>query len=94
MGRLRFESGDVASRVNLWAGNVRGRETEVIHPGGQYELTDTEGRFTIRGLVPGQAYSLEALRASRVLGYAAKDVIVASGETKDLGELILPDPQN
>jgi hypothetical protein len=93
-GRLRFESGDIASRVNLWAGSVRGRETGVIHPGGQYELTDTEGRFTIRGLVPGQAYSLEALRASQVLGYAVKDVIVASGETKDLGELILPDPQN
>jgi hypothetical protein len=46
-----------------------------------------DGRFRIEGLVPGLKYGAHAVRGSMGLGEAFRDVTVAPGEVKDLGDL-------
>jgi len=95
-GLIRFESGDLASRVEL-SGDRRSASPGLplgplppCHP----RLTSDDGRFTLKGLVPGLNYSVHASRSSYIIGNVFKDATVAAGETKDLGELTIPDPQN
>jgi beta-lactamase regulating signal transducer with metallopeptidase domain/protocatechuate 3,4-dioxygenase beta subunit len=53
--------------------------------------TDDNGRFRAEGLVPGRKYTLQVLAGPRrVTGRTvdvAKDVVVAGGETRDLGDI-------
>jgi RNA polymerase sigma factor (sigma-70 family) len=49
--------------------------------------TDKDGRFRVSGLVPGLKYSLALWKGSRIVGEAAKDVIIKAGETRDLREI-------
>jgi RNA polymerase sigma factor (sigma-70 family) len=53
-----------------------------------------DGRFRIEGLVPGLKYGASASTGNMFLGAVFRDVIVAPGEVKDLGDLkaIPPDP--
>ncbi|MHC5539663.1 hypothetical protein ACYOEI_15705, partial [Singulisphaera rosea] len=50
-------------------------------------LTDERGQFRIEGLVPGIQYDLQALGKLGTPTFLAKELSVASGETRDLGDL-------
>jgi len=50
--------------------------------------TDKEGRFLVRGLLPGRKYTIGARTESKS-GTVAIDVSVTAGETKDLGDVKL-----
>jgi hypothetical protein len=95
-GRIRFENGDRANRVELSTDHRNASPGLPLgllaeqHP----RLTGSDGSFTLKGLVPGLNYSVHASRSFYNLGNVFKDVTVAAGETKDLGELTIPDPQN
>jgi beta-lactamase regulating signal transducer with metallopeptidase domain/protocatechuate 3,4-dioxygenase beta subunit len=56
-------------------------------PEPEYVMTDEEGQFRIEGLVPGMTYRLCAEKDDVVLGVLGSKFSVASGETKDLGDL-------
>jgi protocatechuate 3,4-dioxygenase beta subunit len=49
--------------------------------------TGKDGRFEVVGLVPGLKYSLRVWNGNRIIGEAVKNVVVKSGETKDLGDV-------
>ncbi len=52
--------------------------------------TDNEGRFEISGFVPGAAYDLIASESFlEISGKVASDLILAEGETKDLGDIVV-----
>ncbi len=59
-------------------------------PGGDFNpgiLVGRDGRFRIEGLIPGLKYAATASRGFVDLGEVFRDVIVAPGEVKDLGDL-------
>jgi beta-lactamase regulating signal transducer with metallopeptidase domain len=49
--------------------------------------TGKDGRFQVLGLVPGLRYSLRIWKGNRIVGEAVKNVVVKSGEVKDLGDV-------
>ena len=51
--------------------------------------TDKDGRFNAGGLAPGLEYTLMVWKGNRIVGDAAKDVTMKSGETRDLGDVKL-----
>jgi RNA polymerase sigma factor (sigma-70 family) len=55
-----------------------------------------DGRFRIQGLVPGKSYTLDLIRGNMVVNSVVKDVKVAPGEVKNLGDIVpgLPRPVN
>ena len=53
--------------------------------------TDEEGRFLIRGLLPGRKYTVTA-ESGRQSGMILRDVVVEAGETKDVGSVTLQPP--
>lgn len=65
-------------------------------------VTDEDGRFVIPGLLPGLAYTGQARGVAKIYikkfhGHFAdlfKDVVVAAGETKDLGNVILQEQKD
>ncbi len=56
---------------------------------GPGNLVDADGRFRVEGLIPGLKYGASAIRGNMVQGDLFKDVTVAPGEVKDLGDLKL-----
>jgi beta-lactamase regulating signal transducer with metallopeptidase domain len=49
--------------------------------------TDKDGRFRVAGLVPGLKYSLRVWKGNRIIGEAAQNVVVKTGEIRDLGDV-------
>ncbi len=92
-GRIVDDEG--RPRKSVFIGNPRGSkvdnpETDDILPGADWNngiRVDADGRFTIEGLVPGLKYDANT-RASALefFGDLFKDVTVAPGEAKDLGD--------
>lgn len=81
------------------AGGVTGRlvdgkgepvATEISGIGVPYEgvqmRTDGDGRFHVRGLIPGRKYTLTATRSRRKI---FENLQVAAGETSELGKIVL-----
>jgi len=56
-------------------------------------LTDQNGRFAIGGLMPGKKYAASAaqrfMQNNRTIGQIFSDLVVESGETKDLGDVVV-----
>jgi hypothetical protein len=48
---------------------------------------DSAGRFRVEGLIPGLKYGATAAQGNTFLGEVFRDVTVASGEVKDLGNV-------
>ncbi len=55
--------------------------------------TDRDGRFRIEGFVPGLKYGAAGVQGFMYLGMVFDDVMVGSGETKDLGDLKITPPR-
>ncbi len=71
-------------------------ETHDILPGSDWNngvRVGDDGRFLIEGLVPGLKYSANARTGFEAYGDLFVDVIVASGEAKDLGDLKVQPPR-
>jgi hypothetical protein len=54
-------------------------------PGGFQVKTDRDGRFRAEGLVPGQKYTMNRNTAN--IADTLPEVVVESGQRKDLGDL-------
>ncbi len=69
-----------------WYGSVTNGDPNVgEHPVGE---TDASGRFHLDGLVPGQRYSAKVFRGfGRFAGIAFENVVLKSGENRDLGDI-------
>jgi hypothetical protein len=50
---------------------------------------DKEGRFRIEGLVPGASYALNLRQGAAVSQSLKTQVTAESGQTKDLGDLVV-----
>ena len=53
---------------------------------------DKDGRFRVEGLVPGLKYRFDIAKdgyVARITGIAARNITVRSGETKDLGKIVV-----
>jgi RNA polymerase sigma factor (sigma-70 family) len=71
-------------------------ETDDILPGSDWNngiRADDDGRFAVDGLVPGLRYSATSRSGFEVPGILFKDVVVAPGEAKDLGNLKVQPPK-
>jgi RNA polymerase sigma factor (sigma-70 family) len=53
---------------------------------------DRDGRFRVEGLIPGLKYSADAGAGMNLLGPLFRDLILAPGETRDLGDIKLAPP--
>jgi RNA polymerase sigma factor (sigma-70 family) len=64
---------------------------------GDHVVTDIrgirDGRLSIEGLIPGFKYGAVALEGDRIRGELFRDVTVAAGEVKDLGDLKVVPPK-
>ena len=93
----RIVDDEVRPRKNLILGNANDRRSAaksedrgdlpVGLAGGSGEPVGNDGRFRVEGLVPGLKYGGYAVESAMVLGDVFRDVTVAPGETKDLGDL-------
>jgi RNA polymerase sigma factor (sigma-70 family) len=79
MGRLVDADGQ--PRPNL--------DTLVLYGAGSAESfsTDQDGKFRIEGRVPGLKYSLSVTKGAMLTGRVFDDLMINSGETKDLGDV-------
>jgi len=62
--------------------------SSLIGPGGAEAKTDTEGRFHVTGLAPGQRYWLTLANRPQVRVHADAFAL-KPGETKELGDLLI-----
>jgi hypothetical protein len=75
-GRVMEDGQPVAGlRIDLWGMGPGGVG---FHCDEKVVITDNEGRFRVEGLVPGQTYRVDPLRAH---------VAVEAGKHKDMGDL-------
>ncbi len=93
MGRVVDDEGK--PRKGLLVGTLGGMalkhpETQAVLPSlveyGRM-VTDGEGRFRIEGLIPGLQYGGSAADGSRFVGMLFRNLVVKSGESRDLGEI-------
>ncbi len=94
-GRVVDAEGKPRQGVDLtntnWYAAVIDRVLGIIPEGTK---TDTDGRFRIEGLVPNLKYEASATAGSAGTGQLFRDVTVAPGEVKDLGDLkVIPPSQ-
>lgn len=87
-GRLVDDSGKPISGITL-AGE--GVPSENYGNAALRIGTDEDGRFHIRGLIPGRKYTVEG-RGNRKYGRVLVDATVEAGQTKDVGDVTLQQP--
>jgi beta-lactamase regulating signal transducer with metallopeptidase domain len=88
-GRVLDKNGEPAADVTL-NNSFRAAEGEQRNILPQLATkADAEGRFKIEGLSPGASYGISATDGNRYLGEVIDNFQVASGETKDLGDLTI-----
>jgi hypothetical protein len=77
------------SLLSLVGNNLAHPEVYGILPQGVAGLTPVgpDGRFRVERLVPGLRYGAGGGRGSTGLGFLFKNVTVAPGEARDLGDL-------
>jgi hypothetical protein len=103
-GRVVDAQGKPQSDVVLMDGMNKLPPQSTINrlPGPNYVRTDQERRFRIEGLAPGVHYKTDALQEftlpaplgrQRWFVRVVSDVVVRSGETKDLGDRTLKPPE-
>jgi hypothetical protein len=94
------EKGPLSVTLQPW-GTVMGRlvdadgqphrklDTLVLYGAGSGESfsTDQDGKFRIEGRVPGLKYSLSVTKGAMLTGRVFDDLMIDSGETKDLGDV-------
>ncbi|HLJ98161.1 MAG TPA: sigma-70 family RNA polymerase sigma factor [Gemmataceae bacterium] len=86
-GRLVTADGSPRSKVELWFGtDLRSDRTRGI-PHQQVSRPDKDGQFRIEGLVPGLRHTMMASEGYIGIGTVFQDLILKSGETKDLGDV-------
>jgi len=95
-GRLVDPDGrslDKASLVNLHFPGPQLDPDRGMLPGLEpIPIIGEDGRFRLEGLVPDLKYSAQALREGMKATPVFEDVVVGSGETRDLGDLLIPRP--
>jgi hypothetical protein len=87
-GRLVDDSGQGLRRGELLF--LRGPEADPLQVGSLPQNSfplGKGGKFRIEGLVPGLKYDLALREVNMIVGDVVKDLIVKSGETKDLGDV-------
>jgi hypothetical protein len=98
LGRVVDDEGRPRKNIGLVGGELRPRRgmnsTKPAEEGvltldrnGRGLLLGDDGRFRIEGLVPGLKYGVYAVESPRAVGDLFRDVVVAPGEVKDLGDL-------
>lgn len=88
-GRLVDDSGNPITGIELAGEGVPSENY------GNAELrigTDKDGRFHIRGLIPGRKYTVEGSGSRRYYGRVLVDVTVEAGQTKDVGDVKFQPP--
>lgn len=103
-GRIVDAGGNPVSGLGISPGRIRTQASpnkdknqsreEIPVPqndGSNQVVTDDDGRFTIRGLVAGQAYDLSGF-GNRIFGEVIRDAVMKEGETRDLGNFQLRKP--
>jgi len=87
-GRLVDDSGKPMSGMSLTGEGVPGENygNAALRLG-----TDQNGRFHIRGLIPGRKYTVDG-RGNRKYGRVLIDVTGEAGQTKDVGDVTLQRP--
>ncbi|MEX0679502.1 MAG: hypothetical protein WD063_20680 [Pirellulales bacterium] len=85
-GQVVDAQGDALGDVRISSAGVLDPQWGILPKRDAFEVDD-EGRFTIEGLAPGVPYILGADKANRYLGVFIKDLKLAAGETKDLGDV-------
>ncbi len=51
-----------------------------------------DGRFQAEGLIPGLKYTFSVIRVGRALGRAGREIVLQSGETRNLGDVRISVP--
>ncbi len=77
--------------MNIDGSFPRRPEEQGILPGD--DRLGHDGRFRIEGLVPGLKYGANASEGNAFLGAVFRDMIVAPGEVRDLGDLKIVPPK-
>jgi beta-lactamase regulating signal transducer with metallopeptidase domain len=88
-GRLHDEDGKL-SDASLYLGGGGGFNSSPDPEVGEYAHVerDTEGRFRVDRMVPGQRYSAKVYRGTdKFAGMAFENLVVRPGEVRDLGDL-------
>ncbi len=52
-----------------------------------------DGRFQAEGLIPGLKYTFSVIRGGRALGRAGRDIVLQSGENRNLGDVKIEVPR-
>jgi hypothetical protein len=91
------EPGPITVRLEPW-GTITGRiVNDDGNPRGGLKVASVpvgrDGRFRFEGLVPGRKYEASAAQGYQGIGNVYRDVIVGSGEVKDLGDLKVVTPR-
>jgi RNA polymerase sigma factor (sigma-70 family) len=93
-GRVVDDEGRPRPGINLWnTGGIdpKNPEEDGVLPARFWDdssiVTDADGRFRVEALIPGLKYGASAAYGIRGLGKVFEGLIVAPGESRDLGDL-------